>query len=795
MARDTAGGFAWYNGGSPLTLVLPGLDPERVALEDQDGPVPFDATLVGDDLQLKVATGSTAKTRLALWVDGRELRAFRLRPVPSTPDDAMFEYFRAVESSRKDYRTKGRAQADVWLEVAARPDAALAEGETARVVSNAAWALYNDAEYTRALALLDRAELLARRADDPLRVAYITFHRAQAAQSAGAFVSAIELHREALAAARTLGDARLETFAAMRLAVALTDVGRAGEAHALLRAHPRADLVSEADWLLSVATVRLVVMDTGLIPLDLEAIRDEYARASQLFAEDEVAGSEANARAREAAILLRLGRTAEARTRLDASAAKAHGSQAGFERLVRARTLVLEGRYAQADAYLDAVERSASDFERCEAKHVRGWARSARGETKAAVRLYEEAVACVAALDERFVSYGAQALFRFAKRGPHEDLVRALVAADRVPDALFVADRERSAVLERHVAALDFEQNLDVFVDYQSARQTAERAEEDGCAVHMPGPSRRACEQELRAAKARAERALAALQAALPVRKARPRDGAWLAQLQGVLGGSAALMLVIGHGDDALYLIADDEGVDATRAADPLVAWADRLRGIEHLYVVPDWHPASYDPFDAKRDFSVSLIPHADVLLRATVAHEGPRTVVADPDGTLPESAKEGRRVHEAIGGELVVGANRAALLRAYRSASVLHYVGHATGRPGDPWSVELRLAGGESVSLFDLLRGDRRPELVVLNGCATDPPLRAGGGGLPAALVHLGVKNVVATTRVQKDGEISDFVHDFYAEGAPKDPAGAFHRGAKAHEDDAAKIVRLWGR
>lgn len=69
------------------------------------------------------------------------------------------------------------------------------------------------------------------------------------------------------------------------------------------------------------------------------------------------------------------------------------------------------------------------------------------------------------------------------------------------------------------------------------------------------------------------------------------------------------------------------------------------------------------------------------------------------------------------------------------------------------------------------------------------------GFAGLPAVLVHLGVKNVVATTRVQEDGEISDFVHAFFRSGALREPASAFRRAAAASEDDHAEVVRLWGR
>ncbi len=795
-ARDASGGFAWYDGDTTLSVLVPTPEASRVELFDQnEHAVRFEARAAGDDLELRILALDAATTELAVHVDGRRVRRFRLRRVPTEPSASMAAFFAEVDASREGWMAKGLAHADVWLRLAEHPDARMAEGEAARLLSSAAFVLYRNGQYPRASRLLDRAELLAYRVDDAVRVAYITYHRAQLAQNVGAIVSAIRLHREARASAIALGETKLEEHATLRLAHALVQVGRSGEAYDLVERKGRSE-IAEADWLNNAAVVRLAAMDAGLVPTDLQSIMDDYARAATLF---EAKGAKtwlANIHTREAAILLRLGRSADARARLDAVAAVSQGSMEGLWGLVRARTFVLDGRYDEADDVLDAVERDApKDAERCEAIRVRGLVLAARRRMEAAVERYQAAVACFEALDARFASFSDHALFRFARRGPQEDLVRALVEVGRPSDALIVADRDRAAVLERHVTAVDVEEHLPVYVDYQTAREAAELAEDAGCAIHAPGPSRRACRARQSALTRRADQALAELHAALPVRKGRARDTGWLASLRATLGRERALLLVVGEGADALHLLVDDEGVAAVEASDPFAAWSERLEGIEHLYVVPDWHPASFDPFGAERQFSVSFLPHADVLLRDEPEQAGPRIVVADPDGTLPESAKEGARVHDVLGGRLVAGANRAALLEAYRTASVLHYVGHATGLPGDPWSVELRLAGGESVSLFDLLRGDHRPKLVVLNGCATGPASRAGGGGLPAALVHLGVKNVVATTRVQADGEISAFVHDFYAQGALKDPAGAFHGAAKAHEDDAAKIVRLWGR
>ncbi|MEQ8275021.1 MAG: CHAT domain-containing protein [Deltaproteobacteria bacterium] len=790
-ARDASGHFAWYDADKALTVVVPRIDVSHVRLVGPSGePVPFVAEAEDDELRLRIA--SAPPNSVDLQLDGDSLRAFRLRPVPTEPDDAMHRFFADVDASKKDWRSHGVARAGEWLALADRPESALAEGEAARIVANAAYVHYNSGDFERGVELLDRAELLAYRADDSLRLGYLLYHRAQLAHEAGAFVSAIARYRDALRTATDLQEPMLEEAAAFRLAALLTDLGRHGEALELLGR--RRHKMSEQDWETNAITVRLGAMDAGLLPLDLEAIRVAYATTAERLAADGDPGSVANMRMREAAVLLRQGHVAKARARLDAILADVTGIRVGLANLVYARALILEGRFDDAEARIETVERRDHDIERCESKRMRGLLAQARGRLERAVERYQSAIDCFEAIDRQFASFGAQAQFAFAQRGPQEDLARALVAVGRRVDAFLVADRERAAILERHVTAQDINDHLTAWVAYQTARAAFDKAKDDGCAVHMPGPSHRACRQRLEAAKQTSERALADLMSALPDRKGRARDRAWLARLQEVLGDRRALLLVVGHGEDALHLLVDDEGVFAEEAADPIAAWSERLRGVEHLFVVPDWHPASYDPFGTERSFSVSLLPHADVLLHDVSKHDGPRIVVADPDGTLPRSAEEGVEVQKAIGGRLEKSANRAALLGAYRSASVLHYVGHATGREGDPWSVELRLAGGESVSLFDLLSGDRRPELVVLNGCATGPPSLAGGGGLPAALVHLGVKNVVATTRVQEDGEISGFVHAFYAKGALEDPAVAFQEAATSC-GDCAEIVRLWGR
>jgi hypothetical protein len=161
------------------------------------------------------------------------------------------------------------------------------------------------------------------------------------------------------------------------------------------------------------------------------------------------------------------------------------------------------------------------------------------------------------------------------------------------------------------------------------------------------------------------------------------------------------------------------------------------------------------------------LLVHAPVeyVVDAAVPssrNEGGALVVADPTETLQGAHREGEAVAGLVGASastLLMGhdATRARLLDELPRAAWFTYSGHAAYAGADGWDSALLLAGGERVSVADVLALPRAPALVVLSGCETGKAgERAGapGLGLADAFLAAGSTAVVASTRRVRDEE-----------------------------------------
>lgn len=808
VARDDAGRFVWVDSNKRGVVHLPHVSIRNVELRSSAGRLlshSREVTKGQVELRLDEGVWMLPRDRLDVFIDGEKTRSFRIRRVPTEPGEDLYEFWSRVQRADTDWQARGVDAATDWVAAADHPDAELAEGEASRMLRTAAFLLYRANRFDEAAPLLERAGALAVAVGDDDGVVLTTFHQGQLAHGAGALLTATRRYRDAIESAERLGSTVTIAVAVVRNASALAELGRFGEALALLEGLPETPELSRRTRLMSAANIgwiRLQAMKAGLLPMDVESIRPVNVRARQYFEQEKASADAANQRARELALDLVMGDLQTVREGLENldKIGQVKGEDTAFLELMWGELEVSEGDFDAAERRLEPMLRSPASgtLNLCQARELLARVFEGRGDLDGAINAYQKTLECISDADRQLRSLSSHAQFRYLNRTAAAGLARVLVAKDRPAEAFRLLDRERAAVLEQYVGAIDVDRHQAEWNSYQSARRAEETARYEGCGSAKPGPAHMACESRLRLLKANADAALRTFEAKLPVRQRKLRTAEWLKMLQTSLGDDQALLVVSGYGDNALYLLVDGDGVDATKNAAPLSHWRKRLTGVEHLYVEPDWHPNSYDPFGSETDLSMSLLPHADVLLRPTAEAKGRRIVIADPDGTLPGSAREGAEVARLIDGEVLAHADRDAFLNAWRSSSVIHYAGHARGLHGDPWSVELGLATGTEFTIFDALAEPTNVRLVVLNGCATGPRARAGGGGFPAAMVHLGVQSVVATTHSLRDSATSAFVCDFYEAGAIEKPGRAFRiavEKSKERADDAWRVMRLWGR
>ncbi|HEV7658146.1 MAG TPA: CHAT domain-containing protein [Mycobacteriales bacterium] len=201
------------------------------------------------------------------------------------------------------------------------------------------------------------------------------------------------------------------------------------------------------------------------------------------------------------------------------------------------------------------------------------------------------------------------------------------------------------------------------------------------------------------------------------------------------------------------------------------------LIGDRDLVVVPP-APLAVLPWSllpVAADRTVSLAPSLASWYAATVrpARPGPTVLVAGPD--LEHAEAEVRALAAGAPNAIVltgVDAGSAAVLAAMDGAGIAHLAAHGDVRADSPLFSALRLADGPLMA-YDLGRLDRPPELVVLSAC--DSAAAGGPGeellGLPVAMLHSGVRTVIASVAKVPDAvapEVMTRLHAAMADGAP---------------------------
>jgi tetratricopeptide (TPR) repeat protein len=239
---------------------------------------------------------------------------------------------------------------------------------------------------------------------------------------------------------------------------------------------------------------------------------------------------------------------------------------------------------------------------------------------------------------------------------------------------------------------------------------------------------------------------------------------------------------------------------ELARAIDSLLGEGDGLRGARRVRVLP---------YGAGRDVDVHavLVSGAPLVARAAVeyavdlpAGEGASAagifasplVVGDPSRDLGAARLEAQEVAAAFGPVFPrvfsgPSATAAAVLDALPRASLFHYAGHGVSGGQDGVDSALLLAGGERMTVLDVLALPHVPKLAVLSSCSAGHVASDVGAealGVAQAFVIAGAGAALAPTRPVSDELGASMSRAFYAQMA---------HGADPVEAARLAMLDLW--
>ncbi|MCB9727280.1 MAG: CHAT domain-containing protein [Deltaproteobacteria bacterium] len=649
--------------------------------------------------------------------------------------------------------------------------------------------------------------------------AYAPYYEAILLHRAGDPRGALRNLEEAERAARRLGMEAVARDSRQTTALVLQELGRFEEAGRILEglageASASEDPCQRATLLTNLGWTRLLLGEAGRQSEPLPVLEEALAIwRSSCAAPAELGNALVNLSLAE----LQRGDIARARERLREAVAAGAADTA----VVEAWRLDLEGRLALATGEepgaLDAFE--ALDRLAREASVPDAALRAAlgRGDALAALGRPDEALAAWDAaeglLDQAVravpLGEGQGAFLASATRGPraHVDLLMSL---GRVDEALAVARRSRTRELTmlrqlRALAALGPEARARweaAVAAWRAGRRALDAAAEDDWKLAADGRAAAAL------ARADEERALRrALDDALAMAAPEPAP-----QLTALVGsGELALVTHPGRrgtwvfavteaGARAVHLgaLPSEPGALAAALLEPFRAELQVARRLRVLAFGPlrevDFQSLPWEggPLAARLPvvYAVDLPPLAGSAPNRSSA----ALVVADPARNLAGAQAEVGAVRallaqgsgapvELTGPE----ATLAAVQERLPEAGLFHFAGHGWFGGLGGWESALGLAGGQRLTVGDILALPRVPATVVLSGCETGRSDRSGPGaslGLAESFVIAGAEAVVAATRPVDDALAQAMSEALYQEGQQAlraDPASALAR-AQAH-------------
>ena len=170
--------------------------------------------------------------------------------------------------------------------------------------------------------------------------------------------------------------------------------------------------------------------------------------------------------------------------------------------------------------------------------------------------------------------------------------------------------------------------------------------------------------------------------------------------------------------------------------------------------------------------------------------------VVADPteaDRPLPNAPREANAVAVSFGNALILSggqATRTRVLDGLARHDVLHFACHGRANLLNPLDSGLALAGGERLTLDDVLQARLDARLAVLSACETALPgatLPDEVIGLPAGLVQAGAIGVIGSLWSVPDMATAELMTRFYAAWRcdGMQPAEALRQAQRSIRDD----------
>ncbi len=192
--------------------------------------------------------------------------------------------------------------------------------------------------------------------------------------------------------------------------------------------------------------------------------------------------------------------------------------------------------------------------------------------------------------------------------------------------------------------------------------------------------------------------------------------------------------------------------------------------------------------------FTMSYLPAASFLAELPDPHVGPPLVVVDPGSDLPATRAEGLAAGSRLSQpEVLVGAKadrRSVLNAMQRDRSLFHFAGHGVLVGADPWAAHLSLAGGDELTVEDILLARGHSRVVVLNACEGGRAVGPERMSVAHAFLLAGARTVIAASRTVDDRGAQRIMTELYRAGLAEDPIKAVQRVPASWE-----MLRVYGR
>ena len=739
------------------------------------------------------------------------------------PDDALWL---SADIARAWQREDTSRAVGAWTTAADRAAASGSPTEQSRRLRAAAWNALNTHGYAACERLLGLADDL----DQPLHnlagLVRAQITRGMERTALGDLRGATNALTEAAARAWESGLDGDWASATQYLAVVLATQGLHGEAYeAAERLVPyyaaHGQDIDSPRFAANRGWVLLGGIRAGVLQIPIDEARRSLESAVTMFRERGEPAAAVDVLADLASLELQDGRVEVAAARVaEARALDPQHRRFGGLRLwnLEGEVLLARGRAREALALFKGVESRArgevaigATEDAWQARFGAGRAHWAIGQRSAARADFAQALQWLEATARGTGILAARSAFVADRRAPYDAAVALSLEMGDVPAALRVVQQAQArslralevrARLDRLSAnqQTEWKRRVETWIGARSAFEAGAAEEDLQSPKSLPG---------WRTARQRQAAALVGETDALNgwLETVAPEPVEAEIDLPAAVGPGAALVTLFQtsgalHG----FWVKDGRLHHELLGADPFAQLEARLGDVGHLYVVTAGYPAARDwPLRWVAHGTATLLPSLRSLATPPSPLDRPPLVVADPESNLPHALAEGTMVRSVLGptaGALFGDvATREALFARWSGSPVLHFAGHGALTEGRPWEARLRLAGGETVTVADILMLRPSLGLVVLSGCDTGRAEALSSledVGLSEAFLAAGARTVVATVSPVDDAQAAAFVSGFYANGGALAPAEAWRHLMKSDDPElraAAASWRVFGR